>query len=57
MDDPILIRYGLQPGFDRSLFWNMRGVSKSMEMVKAAIIFDVSVLCLFYRLTIVIERH
>ena len=57
MNKPIQTRYGLKPGFYRSIFWDVGGRSKSTDMNKAAIIFDVSVLSLIYRLIMVIQRH
>ena len=44
----------MKMGLNRSIFWDFGGVSGSIGMVKAVMIFNVSKSSFFYRLIIVI---
>ena len=57
MDELIHTTTGLQLGLDRSICWDLGGGSRSMEMDKAAIIFDTSKLSLLCSLTMVIPNR
>jgi len=57
MDELIHNTNGLKMGCERSRFCNFWNGGRSMEMVMAAIILDVSRISLFYSLTIVIQRY
>jgi len=50
------IATGLNLGFARSIFWDFRDRSRIMEMVNAAMTFDVSRSSLFFSLLNVIQR-
>jgi len=57
MDEPIQTTTSSKPGFDRSMLWNFRVRSRSMEMVKAAMIYDVLRLSVIYSLPMDSMRH